>query len=316
MNRLAAFARHPAVRASFAAVALGLASWAIASDWRAVRAALEGVGWWATALAAGASVAYVLATLESWRAVMRAVAAPLPWGAGARIFLVSQVGKYIPGGVWNVVAGAELARDRGISRARTATALAVTMLISILTGLALAGIAAAVAPHGWPWWVRLAGLLTPLALAAASPRVLTRIVNAASRRMRLTPLERPLTWAGSGAAAGWGAAAWVLAGLQVWVIAVALGLPATAGTVALASGGFAAPWLVGFAVLVLPSGLGARELVLFPVFGAYLANPQIVALALVSRVLFTVADIVLAAVPMLWRETKRGAEPPRAAASD
>lgn len=310
MRRIAAIARHPAVRATFAALALGLAVWAIASDWDSVSAALAALPWWATTVAAAASVAYVLATMESWRSVMGAVAADLPWPVAARIFLVSQVGKYIPGGVWNVVAGAELARDRGISRARTATALAVTMLLSILTGVALAGIAAAVAPHGWPWWVRLAGLATPLALAAASPRLLTRIIDAASRRMRLSPLERPLTWAPIAKAGAWGAAAWVLAGLQVWVLAVALGMPASAGTAALAIGGFAAAWLVGFAILVLPSGLGARELVLFPVFGAFLANPQIVALALLSRVLFTAADVVLAAIPMLWREAKQRADGP------
>lgn len=304
MKRVATLARHPAIRGSFAVIALGLAVWAVARDWDAVSAALAMLPWWATVGAGALSLGYVIATMESWRVVMAALTHPLPWGDAARIFLVSQVGKYIPGGVWNVVAGAELARDRGVSRARTAAALALTMLVSILTGVALGAVGAAVAPHGLPWWVRLAGIAAPVAMAALWPSLLTRLLIFALTRLRREPLSTPLTWRHVSAAAAWAVAAWTLAGAQVWVLAIGLGLQASAGTAMLAIGGFAVAWIVGFAVLVLPSGLGARELVLFPVFGAALSTPAILAMVLMSRVLFTVADVVLAVVPLVARRRR------------
>jgi hypothetical protein len=95
--------------------------------------------------------------------------------------------------------------------------------------------------------------------------------------------------------------AWVAAGLQVWTLGVGLGLDATPGTLTVAVSGFAAAWLVGLAILFLPAGVGARELVLFPVFAHYLDRPTIVVLVIASRVLFTIADSASAAIPLLTR---------------
>ncbi len=308
MRRLLALARNPLVRAAFLLAALGLAAWAVARDWNRVTAALGGMDPRLAAAAILLSFVYVAASMQSWRSVMSDVGSPLDLRSSADIFLVSQMGKYVPGGVWNVVAGAELARDRGVSRARAAGALAMTMLISVLVGIAIAGAGAAFAPHGWPGWVRLCGLTTPVALVLLAPRALTRALRFMLRLVKRPGAAERFTGRGVAAASAWSALAWLAAGIQVWALGIGMGLDASVGTLAIATAGFAAAWLVGLAILILPAGLGARELVLFPVFAHYLDRPTVVVLVIASRVLFTIADAASAAIPLLTsRRTRKGA---------
>ncbi|WNM24365.1 lysylphosphatidylglycerol synthase domain-containing protein [Demequina capsici] len=304
MSRIMGLARSPIVRWGFLIAALGLAAWAVLRDWDSIQSALVGIGWPLAVAATSLSFLYVLASMESWRSVLADIHAKLPWRDSAEIFLTSQLGKYIPGGVWNVVAGAELAKDRGISRARAAGTLAMTMLVSVLVGGALAGVGAAFAPHTLPGWVRLFGLATPVCLALLAPPLLTRALHLGLRLLRRPDTDLAFSGAGIARAAGWSLVAWLLAGAQVWLIGIGLGLPATLGTFTVAAGGFAGAWLVGLAALFMPAGIGARELVLIPVFSGLLDQAEVLVLVLLSRVLFTVADVTLAGVPLLWRRRK------------
>ena len=305
MRRILGLARNPVVRGSFLVAALGLATWAVARDWGQVTAAMGRMRPVEVVAAVLASFAYVGASMQSWRAVMADLGSPLGIRDSADVFLVSQVGKYVPGGVWNVVAGAELGKDKGVARARTASALAMTMLVSIFVGVALAGIGLALAPDGFPAWTRWGVVITPIALVLLVPRLLSRVLAFALRVVRRPGASAPFTARGVLVAASWAAGAWAVAGLQVWMLAVGLGLAPTPGTFLLATAGFAAAWLVGLAILFLPAGVGARELVLFPVFAHHLDRPTVVALVVASRVLFTIADGVLAAVPLLHRRLRR-----------
>jgi len=305
VRRLFALARNPVVRLLFLLAAVGLAAWAIARDWASVTAALDRMDARLVCLAVALSFVYVAASMQSWRSVMADVGSPLNLRSSADVFLVSQMGKYVPGGVWNVVAGAELARDRGVSRARAAGALAMTMLVSVVVGIAIVGVGATFAPHGLPGWVRLGGLATPVALYFLTPQALTRALTFLLRLVKRPGAAEHFSTRGVTMASLWSAIAWVMAGLQVWVLGVGLGLDATLGTLTVAIAGFAAAWLVGLAILFLPAGVGARELVLFPVFAHYLDQPTIVVLVIASRVLFTIADAVSAAIPLLARRRTR-----------
>ena len=65
----------------------------------------------------------------------------------------------------------------------------------------------------------------------------------------------------------------------------------------------------GLVAFVLPSGIGARELVIVGALATVLPYGQALALAVVSRVMFTVAELVSAGVATLaaWLATRRGA---------
>lgn len=291
--------RSPVVRAGFLVVALGLAVAYVVRDRAEIAAAWSRLDAVSVLLALVCSLANVALSGASWRSVMGDLGSKLPVGAASRVFFVGQLGRYIPGSVFQFVAQAELARDHGVPRRRTGSALVVALLVSlttaslIITGvlpLALHGRAIA----GWEWtgWLRWT---TPLLLVLLVPAVTNRLLALLLRLARQEPLEHRVTARGLLASAGWAMASWVAVGLQVFVLARAVGSDwSTGSTLALALGGYVVAWMVGFFVVLAPAGAGARELVLGAVLGLALGGGGAAVVVLGSRVLLTLSDLLLA----------------------
>src|SRR5438067_2214962 len=121
------------------AIVLWYAGRALASEWSDVRplvATLEPN--WLLIIAASA---LVLATygllMEVWRAMLRAWRDTIPVIDAARIWFVSNLGKYIPGKVWQIGAMGVMAQRRGVSPVAAVGSSVVINLVNILTGVAL-----------------------------------------------------------------------------------------------------------------------------------------------------------------------------------
>lgn len=280
-SRLAANMRRVALAAAAAA-----AVWAIAAKWPQVRIALGQMSLPALAAAAAASFAYVALTMLSWQAVIG-----IPLSAASRIFFVSQIAKYLPGGVWNFVAVGEAARGYSISRRRSVSSLAVAVAISIVVGgmLALPSLLAAEDLRGSYWWLLAA---VPLGVAVLWPSILNRCLNAALRLARREPLERPVSGRAVLRSALVSLFAWLAIGLQVYVLLTALGMEAGAAGLARSIGGYALGWTAGFLVFFVPAGVGVREVALGAALAGAVDVGSLVVVVITSRVLVTVADLV------------------------
>lgn len=296
MSRLAAALRSTPVRLGFLVVALVAAVWAVASQWEEVRAAVTAMGPAAAAGALAAGCGYVLLTMLAWRSLLAGAGTRLPLRTAFSVFFVSQLGKYLPGGVWNVLAAAEMGADHAIPRRRSVSVMVVTVVVSTVTGLALAAGTMPFAPPQVARTYGLSVLALPVLVVVLLPPVLNRILGLALRATGRPPLEAPLGWRAVGACAAWTLAAWVVAGLQVWVLAVGTGMAASASALVLCVGGYALAWTVGFLVVVVPAGAGVREAVLGLVLAGTLSSGGVVAVVLASRLALTVADLLAGAV--------------------
>src|SRR5689334_4725704 len=100
-----------------AAIVVGFAARELARQWQGVAPALEGLRLdWPRVLASGALViATYLLLIEAWRATLRVWSESLPFSAAARIWFVSNLGKYVPGKVWQIAAMGALAQKSGVS---------------------------------------------------------------------------------------------------------------------------------------------------------------------------------------------------------
>ncbi|MDR0433190.1 MAG: flippase-like domain-containing protein [Bifidobacteriaceae bacterium] len=294
LKRLGAVVRSPVTRWAFLAAAIGLAIWGVAASWDQVTQAWARLSPLALAGAAVVSVASACFMGLAWRAVLTDLGSRLPLGVATSVFGLSQLGKYLPGGVWNVVAAAELGADHRIPRWRSVGAMALAVSVSLATGVAAGALAIVqTGPSrlgAWSWAL-LAG---PLALGLMAPPVLNRLVTWALRIVHAPGIERGVSWRGLGVAAGWSCAGWAAAGLGVWLLATGMGLEATAGTLSLSVGAYALAWVVGFLVVVAPAGVGAREGVLLALFSGVMPAGQVLVVVLMSRILLTAADLLLA----------------------
>lgn len=291
-ERALAFARSRLVRTAFLAAAFGAAGWAVASRADEVAEALEAVGWAAVVPASLAAVAFVVCTMLAWRVLMVAAGSWLSPMEAARLFFPTQLGKYLPGGVWNVVALAEVGADRGVARRASVSVMVVFWLVSLSTALTLAIASLGVAAFGvTAWWVWFA--LPPL-LLLMHPSVLNSVITAVLARVNRPPLPRALTVRGMSVAWLWSVAGWAFAGVQLWLVVVPLGMPATWQTLVLCVGGYAVAWAAGFLFIIAPAGVGVREAVLAGVLAGHLGPGAVIVAVLLSRVLTTTADVALA----------------------
>ncbi|MGZ4602343.1 MAG: lysylphosphatidylglycerol synthase domain-containing protein [Kineosporiaceae bacterium] len=311
-RRLLAVAQSRPVRIGFVTVAVGLAVWALWSRWPQVLQAVQRLDAAHLAAAALATVANLVLTGLAWRALLADLGARLPVGLAARVFFVGQVGKYVPGSVWPMIVQAELAK-RHVARRSTAAATLVLILLSGASALVVVLVALPFGPSGGGSGVRWAALLVLPAVALLHPAVLGRLLDRGLRLLGREPLERWTTLRGTAAATAWALAAWFFAGLQVWLLAVPLGAPATWRTLALATGGYALAWAIGLVVVVAPAGAGAREVALAAFLSPVLDRGAVVVVVLLSRVLFTAADLALAGVG--FAAGRGGVTPPAAPAS-
>ncbi|MBF0686350.1 MAG: flippase-like domain-containing protein [Cellulomonas sp.] len=311
MGRLLALLRNPAVRTGFVVVAVGAAVVAVVVERETLLEALDSLSAGAVLLAAALGAVFLVCTGASWRTVLADLGSPLPRTDALVIFGVSQLGKYVPGGVWNVVAAGEMGAVHRIPRRRSVTAMGVSVLVSVVTGLALGVLTVAtVGARGldlrWLWWA------APVMVLLLVPPVLNRCLALGMRVLRQPVPEEPLTTSGTLRAVAWAIVGWLAIGCQVGVIATALGLPLTVGSFLLCVGAYALAWVVGFLVVVTPAGLGAREVVLAAMLGGSLASGQVLLVVLSSRVLQTVGDLALAGLGALL--ARRAASRRRAAA--
>ncbi len=266
------------------------------------------------AVATAAVLAGIFATFRSWRAVLADLGFPLPQAAGMRVFFLGQLGKYLPGSVWPVVAQMELGRDYGVAERSAAASAAVAMLLSVGTGLLVAVPTVPLLGHealASSWWILVA---LPLALAALAPPVLNRLLALALRLTRRAPLPRSLTLRGVVRSAGWAIAAWAAFGVQVWVLAGQLGAGHGPALLLESTGAFAVAWCAGFLLVVVPAGAGVREAGLIVLLGLVVSTASATVVAVLSRLLFVVGDLGWGAVALLaTRHRHRSRADPAAA---
>ena len=281
-----------ALRIAVIALVLALAAYVLAEQWHKVRPELLKLSAGSLALSLLAGMAAIACSVPAWRELLAIVepAHRLPLPVATRIFLLGQLGKYVPGSVWVVVAQTELGRRHGVPRQATATAGLLAMGVSLGTALVTFGaflpFGSAELRHNY-WWLTLVALAV---LACLTPPVVTPLVGLGLRLLRRPALSHPLTWRGMGISAGWSFLGWLLYGVHTWLLARALG---GLGAVLLprSIGAFAVAFSIGFIIVIAPAGGGAREAALTTAFSGVLPTGAPLALALVSRLLLTVADL-------------------------
>ena len=297
-------------------VALGLA---LANRWDEVRPQLGQV----SPAAATGAFAYcllgLLASMLAWRALLADLGSPLPVRAATRVLFLGQLAKYLPGSsVWAVIAQTELASDYGVPRKRAAAAAVVLNLVTLGVGLLVALLALPrLLSDDAPRWLHWSPLLVPLGLACLTPPVLTWICNLLFRVLRRQPLDTRFSWSGVGIAVLGLLGTWLAYGLQITLLGWSLGAD-PANLLLPATGAFAAAWCAGFLVVIVPTGAGTREAVLTLALAAQLPSGSAAALtiAVVSRLLLTLADITAALIGVALGRRRPAPVPEPAAGVD
>ena len=284
------------------AVVLAMVLFAVAvvvsRNWAAFVHSIDKIGIGGVALSLAAAVVGLIGTYLQWRSVLIGLEVRFGLLEGARVFFVSQLGKYLPGSIWPIVMQMEAGRRRGAARSTMLAANLITVLLGMIVGLVLAGMllpfSSPAALHRF-WWA-LAAL--PLLLVLAHPKSFPFLLDRVLKVLHRAPMDVRMTGSATVTAMGWSALSWVAIGVHLAVLAAAIGTPSL-GLLALCIGGMALAISAGLLVLPAPAGAGIREIVLGIVLVTVLTSGQVVAVVIASRVIFLLADLLMAGVVTL-----------------
>jgi hypothetical protein len=282
-------------RAAFAVLSVGGLAAATVSQWSRVADTAGEVSLGALSAAFVATLAGVFCAILSWRAVLADLGSPLRVRHAVGIVGIGQLGKYLPGSLWPVVAQMELGRAHDVPRKRSAVASLLVIVVALTAGGLLAAATLPFAARGSLGPYRPVFLVPAAGLVLLHPRVFNAAAARGLRMLKRAPLEQGLSFRGTAAALGWALAQWLCWGFAVWLLG--RGLPGAHGPLlAVSLGAYALAWSAGFLFLVAPAGAGVREGALVLLLAPSLGAAEALGVALLVRLLTTVADVVWGAV--------------------
>lgn len=281
----------------------------ISKEWESVRFTFMQIEWteYLLAQALFIPIMFVL-SIVPWIS-LHSLRVSFSIGSASASYFVSQIAKYLPGGIWAIPGRMVIYELQGVQRARSVvsvlretTALyagaALVAFIGLLLGTPfsdemrallalglLVSILIIILTHT-PWvWAFLDTLRVPQGSQVKSYRSLD------SEQSKLNWLPRALLVS---------IAFWVMLGLPFQLLIEAVtGAPSTISWFEGASI-FAAAWCVGFVVILVPAGFGVRESALTFMLAQTLPLSDAISIALLARVWWVVAEGFWIVLGLLW----------------
>lgn len=246
---------------------------------------------------------YVFSAAIWGRIVLDLGGPALPVSTSMRIFMVANLGRYVPGKIWQIAGLAYLAKGEGVP-AGVATGAAVLGQGVALLAATLLGVGALFGPNevwrqlGWIGLVGGIGVGVTILTLVTVPALFRGVMAA---WLRLTRAELPegfdergnvgLRWLGL-YLLNWSmyaAAFWLLyLSFREWSTFIQVG-PA-----------FAAAYVAGYVAIFAPAGAGVREGFLVVLLLPIMPRESAVVLAVVARLWTTVVELVPAATMAVW----------------
>lgn len=293
---------------------VGFAIAYLVSQWPAVSQAITEIAPLSLVASMGVLIVGVVCITLSWVSLLNGLGHRISLARASQILLVGQLGKYVPGSVWAYVMQMELGRQHGVARARVLVASLYAAGIGVVASLMLGALALPIVVEGHEYLMWLFALL-PVGLVCLHPAVMTFLANLVLRVFRRPPLQERIRLRVVLTAVGWSLAGYVLYGVHLWLLVNSLVQPDVM-TLVLLTGGISLGFTIGLLAFLLPSGVGVREAVLVAAMSVLLTVPEASGVSLVSRGMFTLADLLTAGGAVLAVMLRRRRIVPEETAAD
>ncbi len=278
----------------------------LAANLRTIREAQVTLNWGWVVLSELCAIGSVLLGALGWWLILGAVSQPLAWAEAARIHVFSTLAKYLPGYAWQLLGKAYLTQQAGVPGRAVAAAMLLELAQLVLGGLWLGALAwpgtlvpgwlGTVSLTGWLWAARIGLLLILAGLPFATAWLL-------KRRPRLAPEVRILPGRLLAAALVI-VIGWLFLSLSYWMLGAAL-RPLPLAQFGLFTFTLAASMLIGLAVLIVPGSIGVRESIMVMILGPALGAPLAVIVAVLSRLVWTLSELLSALGFRIWQRVRR-----------
>jgi glycosyltransferase 2 family protein len=286
-----------ALRVAIAVITLAAVVYAVVHNWADVSVHLDKISWTTFVWSTVAAALGTWLTMIGWKTLLRDLGSDLHLAPASGVYFVGQLGKYLPGSLWSVLVQADIASHLKVPRRRTAVtgllALGLALLTGLLVGLPAASFLLTSSSAGFDWWLLLG---IPILVVLCVPKLLNAIIDKMLRVLKREPLEHGLSAAAVLRAVVIFILVWVAFGVHTLLLARAVAGDASPhpDLTTAAMTGYALSVSLGMLTIVLPAGLGAREGLLTLILSTAMPTPAAAAVAIMSRFIVTIVDVVAA----------------------
>jgi uncharacterized membrane protein YbhN (UPF0104 family) len=227
-----------------------------------------------------------------WRSILMKMNHTLPFKKAWRIWFVSNLGRYVPGKVWQILGMVYLCEREGIPKVATTTSVLLAQAWSILSAFILMGVYVLVAgPQAFPRMSILLIALVPLGFVLVYPPILEKLINRLLVLLKKEPLRLSMSFGDSLAFLAKYFLSWIVYGVAFSLFIFSIqAVPLT--TVPAFICIFAASYTLGFLFLLVPGGLGVREGLIAALLSASMPLHIATIISLLSRLWFTAGELV------------------------
>ena len=286
-----------ALQLVLAVIALGFAYRALHDQWTGASSKMGTLRPdWFWIIASGLVFLATYAVLVgTWSEMLRAWSAKLPFMSAVRIWSISNLGRYVPGKLWQIGAMGVMAQRAGVSPIAATGSAILNVVVNLIAGFGVvAAFGSSLLRLDAVGGLRASVLFISLCLTALVamplllPSVLRVLSDATGRDLNIGKLPRRavvLSLVGN-------VVAWLLYGLAFAMFARGV-LGNSEGPLTAYIAVYALSYLVGYLVLFAPAGVGVREAAMIALLpAARLADPtQAAILAVTSRLWLTALEI-------------------------
>lgn len=199
-----------------------------------------------------------------WRRLLKSFGHKLPVWAATRIWSVSELARYLPGSIWQVIGRVYLAKPYGVRGAMVTTSQIMELALFLLANLMVAVGALAFFINkldvGTRVWVYVAATLVPLLSVLLHPKFFYGITDHVLQKLGKPAIEKRMRWKSLIELLLWKILGLLVQGVAIYLV-VSDVLPLAPSKWWIVAGAYCLAWCAGFLAFWAPGGLGVREAV-------------------------------------------------------
>lgn len=248
-----------------------------------------------------AAIPVYIVSAYSFHLILRALGARISPIAGIKIWLISNVSRFIPGTIWQYFSRVYLAKKEGISPQIASTAVAVEAMMSILVG-------------------SLTSLIilssSKLILILIIPMIVVFLFMLGNRELTQKILHfltlvtgKKITWqiqlpySSLPALVFFYFLQFLLAGTVLFFL-IQLTTEVNIHSILIFTGIYALSWLVGYITFFAPSGLGVQDLSMAGLLSSYIPFPIASLVAILFRIVLLATEMLTIFLAFWWLKKK------------
>jgi len=272
----------------------------LASNWNELRSYSWNINWLYLIISSFMLYLAFIAAIYVFQSIFNNIAgAKLTFAQMYGIFNIANIGRYLPGKVWNILGIYVLAQEYGVNKKQTTLAVAISEVtfkgVGAFFGLGYFFFSPLLDQY-------LIGIVLVLAIAfiMIHPQILGRLMNFGLRLIKKGEIEINFTYTGILKHFALYSVVWIILSSAFYLFVSSLTSLEGVNTIQFLT---IMPlcWIVGYIMIFAPGGIGVREGMLVLLLGEILPHEIALVIALSQRVWFTIIEgvCVATAFPIL-----------------